>query len=88
MHPLVKDYAQMVTLYRNWRLAVAAAMLLLLVVVSCAPAADAPAEGVQGIDVGNTSPPFAMTLEDGSEVSLKDIVDDDQPAHIFWFATW
>ena len=71
----------------------AAAMLLLLVVVSCAPAADAPAAdapavGVQGIDVGNTSPPFSMTLEDGSEISLKDIVDDDQPAHIFWFATW
>ena len=78
----------MVTRYRNWWLAVAAAMLLALVVASCAPAAELPAVGVEGIDVGNTSPPFAMTLEDGSEVSLKDIVDADQPAHLFWFATW
>ena len=78
----------MVTRYRNWWLAVAAAMLLILAVASCAPAAESPAVGVEGIDVGNTSPPFAMTLEDGSEVSLKDIVDADQPAHLFWFATW
>ena len=77
----------MVTRYRNWWLAVAA-MLLILAVASCALAAESPAVGVEGIDVGNTSPPFAMTLEDGSEVSLKDIVDADQPAHLFWFATW
>ena len=62
--------------------------ILLLTVVACAPAADGPAVGVEGIDVGNTSPPFAMTLTDGSEVSLKDIVGENQPAHLFWFATW
>jgi len=64
------------------------AILLLALFAACAPAADGPVVGVEGIDVGNTSPPFAMTLEDGSEVSLKDIVDNDQPAHLFWFATW
>ena len=62
--------------------------LLVLIVAACAPATDAPAVGVEGINVGNTSPPFAMTLVDGSEVALKDIVDDNQPTHLFWFATW
>ena len=65
-----------------------AAVALTLAVSACAPAADAPTVGVEGIDVGNTSPPFAMTLTDGSEVSLKDIVDENQPTHLFWFATW
>ena len=64
------------------------AILLLALVAACAPASNGPVVGVEGIDVGNTSPPFAMTLEDGTEVSLKDIVDDNQPAHLFWFATW
>ena len=62
--------------------------LLVLIVAACAPATDAPAVGVEGINVGNTSPPFAMTLVDGSEVALRDIVDDNQPTHLFWFATW
>ncbi len=66
----------------------ALATLMLLVALACAPASDGPAVGVAGIEVGNTSPPFAMTLEDGTEVSLKDIVDDNQAAHLFWFATW
>ena len=66
----------------------AALVLLLVMAAACAPAADSPAVGVEGIDVGNTSPPFAMTLVDGSEVSLKDIVEDGQPTHLFWFATW
>ncbi len=65
-----------------------AAVALTLAVAACAPATDAPATGVEGVDVGNTSPPFAMTLTDGSEVSLKDIVDSNQPTHLFWFATW
>ena len=63
-------------------------ILLLVTAVACAPATNGPVVGVEGIDVGNTSPPFAMTLTDGSEVSLKDIVDDNQPTHLFWFATW
>lgn len=61
---------------------------LLLAIIACAPAASGPAVSVEGIEVGNTSPPFTMTLQDGSEVSLKDIVDGDQPTHLFWFATW
>ncbi len=65
-----------------------AVLLAAALAIACAPAADGPAVGVEGINVGNTSPPFAMTLQDGTEVSLKDIVDDDQPAHLFWFATW
>ena len=64
------------------------AAAMTLAVIACAPAASGPAVGVEGIEVGNTSPPFAMTLQDGSEVSLKDIVDGDQAAHLFWFATW
>ena len=66
---------------------------LLLAIIACAPAASGPAAsgqavGVEGIEAGNTSPPFAMTLEDGSEVALKDIVDGDKAVHLFWFATW
>ena len=61
----------------------ALAILLLALVSACAPAA-----GDVSVDVGSISPPFAMTLEDGTEVALKDLVDDDQAAHLFWFATW
>ena len=77
----------MAKLKRHWWNG-AVLVLLVLIVAACAPATDAPAAGVEGINVGNTSPPFAMTLVDGSEVSLKDIVDDGQPTHLFWFATW
>ena len=77
----------MAKLKRHWWIG-AVLGLLVLIVAACAPATDAPAVGVEGINVGNTSPPFAMTLVDGSEVALKDIVDDNQPTHLFWFATW
>ena len=78
----------MTALSRKPRLVLLATFLLAIVIAACAPAADSPSVGVEGIDVGNTSPPFAMTLTDGSEVSLKDIVDSNQPTHLFWFATW
>ena len=78
----------MTALFRKSRLVLLAAFLLAIVIAACAPAADSPSVGIKGIDVGNTSPPFAMTLTDGSEVSLKDIVDSNQPTHLFWFATW
>lgn len=78
----------MVALSRKTWLAALASVALVLALAACAPAADAPAVGVEGVDVGNTSPPFAMTLTDGSEVALKDIVDGNQPTHLFWFATW
>ena len=77
----------MAKLKRHWWIG-AVLGLLVLIVAACTPATDAPAVGVEGINVGNTSPPFSMTLVDGSEVALKDIVDDNQPTHLFWFATW
>ena len=60
-----------------------AATLLALALTACAPAS-----GGEGVDVGDTSPPFAMTLEDGTQVSLKNLVEDNQATHLFWFATW
>ena len=63
--------------------AIAVASVLLFVLTACVPPA-----GNEGVDVGSTSPPFSMTLEDGSEVSLKSLVEDNQAAHLFWFATW
>ena len=54
-----------------------------LAVVACAPAA-----GTVGLDIGKTTPPFAMTLSDGSQVTSDALTEADQPAHLFWFATW
>ena len=73
--------------FRALLLTIAGALLATLL-VACGPAASSGVLGVEGVDVGNTSPPFAMTLEDGAEVSLKSLVDEKQPAHLFWFATW
>ena len=83
-----KESQPMLAKSRNLWLTLAATALLAIFVSACASASSGPGEGIQGIDVGNTPPPFAMTLTDGTEVSLKDIVDDNQPAHLFWFATW
>ena len=66
----------------------ALAALTVVLLAACAPATSNSVIGQEGVDVGNTSPPFAMTLEDGTEVSLKSLVDEDQAAHLFWFATW
>lgn len=78
----------MAVLCRKTWLAALTSVALAFAFAACAPASNAPMVGVEGVDVGNTSPPFAMTLTDGSEVSLKDIVDSNQPTHLFWFATW
>ena len=64
-------------------LGVLAALLVTAMLLACAPSSTG-----EGVDVGNTSPPFAMTLEDGSQVTLKNLVEDNQAAHLFWFATW
>ncbi len=61
---------------------------ILLAAVLFAWLSCAPASSNEGVDVGNTVPPFAMTLENGSEMSVKDLVDDNQAVHLFWFATW
>ncbi len=63
-------------------------LLVVALAVSCAPATNSAVVGVEGVDVGNTSPPFSMRLEDGTEVSLKSLVEEKQAVHLFWFATW
>lgn len=78
----------MALLSRKTWLALPALLLIAALAASCAPAADSRVVGVEGVDVGNTSPPFAMTLEDGTEVSLKTLVEENQATHLFWFATW
>ena len=55
----------------------------ILAVAACAPAAS-----TVGLDIGQSSPQFAMTLSDGSQVTSDALVEEDQPAHLFWFATW
>lgn len=61
----------------------AAVALLIAMAFACAPAS-----GSVGIEVGSQSPPFAMTLSDGSEVTSASLDEADQPVHLFWFATW
>ena len=62
----------------------ALAMLIAALAMACAPAASAPG----GVGAGETAPPFAMQLADGSQVTLKSLVDDRQPAFLMYFATW
>ena len=57
--------------------------LLAAMALSCAPASNSV-----GVGVGEQSPPFAMTLVDGSEVTSANLDEADQPVHLFWFATW
>ena len=54
-------------------------------------------EGMAGMEVdesnlklkiGQASPPFAMVMADGTQVSSEELADQGQPAHLFWFATW
>ena len=75
-----------------------AAPLLVAVLVACAPTAgtdaptagtDAPTAGViTGPDVGNVAPEFTMTRPDGEQVALSHLDAADQPAHLFFFASW
>lgn len=73
-------------------IALAVGALLLSLSLGCAPASGGSAASTgseaAAVGVGKTSPPFAMTLADGSEVTSADIVADEQPVHLFWFATW
>ena len=68
-----------------------AAPLLVAVLVACAPTAgtEAPTAGViTGPDVGNVAPEFTMTRPDGEQISLSHLDAADQPAHLFFFASW
>ena len=62
--------------------------LLIVALLAATVPACAPASGPAGIDVGKQSPPFAMTLADGTKVTSADLTGEGQPVHLFWFATW
>ena len=81
----------------NWVARIRGLMALTLLVgvlaataISCAPASGGGGEAVStgGLAVGQTAPPFAMTLADGARVTSNGLDEADQPAHLFWFATW
>lgn len=61
-----------------------ATLAIVIAVTACAPSAGTGA----GADAGQVAPPFAMQLAAGAPVSLKDLVDDQRPAFIMYFATW
>ena len=85
---------------RFWLSAVA--LLAVLGMAACAPASNDTAGGMAGMEmgsmaapedsgnlkIGQASPPFAMILADGSQVSSDDLTASGRPAHLFWFATW
>ena len=66
------------------------AAMLSVSVSSCAPATNSGVggSGDEGIAVGKASPPFAMTLADGSRMTSAELDEADQPVHLFGFATW
>ena len=70
------------------RFTTATLFAVLLFVAVLAATACAPAAGTVGLDIGKTTPPFAMTLSDGSQVTSGTLAEADQPVHLFWFATW
>ncbi len=61
---------------------------VLLCAATLALTACAPAAGTAGLEIGKATPPFALTLSDGSQVTSHALAEADQPAHLFWFATW
>lgn len=70
-------------------LPIAALLLAIILAIAVAGAACAPSAGTgAAADAGRIAPPFAMQLADGAPVSLKNLVDDQQPAFIMYFATW
>ena len=75
----------------RWLPGLLALAMLAAVIAACAPAApgpgDVPGPG-GGVDAGDIAPPFAMQLADGSQVTLKNLVDNQQPAFLMYFATW
>ena len=75
---------------KSW-LSLLAAPLLVAVLVACAPAAgtDASEAGViTGASVGNVAPEFTMARPDGEQISLTHLDAANQPAHLFFFASW
>ena len=40
------------------------------------------------LKIGEQTPPFAMVLSDGTQVSSADQAASGRAAHLFWFATW
>lgn len=78
------------------------AAMLVVFSLACAPASNdagmsmesmnmgemAVDESNLNLKIGEQTPPFAMVLSDGSQVSSTDLADKEQPAHLFWFATW
>ena len=76
----------MITQLNMYRLlpALLVGALLAGLAVACAPTA----RDATGVDAGDIAPPFAMQLTDGSQVSLKNLVDDEQPTLLMYFATW
>ena len=75
------------------------AAMLAVSSVACAPASNdagmsmdmegmAVDESNLNLKIGETTPPFAMVLSDGAEVSSDDLAASGRPAHLFWFATW
>lgn len=87
----------------SWKSISLAALLsvaLAAFVLSCAPAANDQPAGMAGMDmsamdesnvdlkIGETTPPFAMMLSDGMEVSSASLAEKGRASHLFWFATW
>jgi len=78
------------------------AAMLAVFSLACAPASEDGGMSMDSMDmgemavdesnlnlkIGEQTPPFAMMLSDGSQVSSSDLADKEQPTHLFWFATW
>ena len=54
--------------------------VVLSVALACAP--------TSGASIGDTPPEFTIQLADGSQVSSVALINENQPAHLFYFATW
>ena len=68
-----------------------AASLLAVFLLACAPTdgADATEAGlITGPSVGNVAPEFTMARPDGEQIALSHLDAADQPAHLFFFASW
>ena len=75
------------------------AVMLAVFSLACAPASNDAGmsmdmgemtvdESNLNLKIGEQTPPFAMKLADGTEVSSDHLAASGRPAHLFWFATW
>lgn len=78
------------------------AAVLAVFSVACAPASNDAGTSMESMDmegmavdesnlklkIGEQTPPFAMVLSDGTQVSSADQAASGRAAHLFWFATW